>query len=293
MTILGLVGHGQSKTTQWNLEVVSKLLFGTLRRLRRLRASSASSSSSGVFGVFFVFGRLRASSASSVVCGVFGTNLGHLCCHQCESIIITTIVMRYHEMSWVCTSRSWHIAIPRLLLWAQQAEPLNVNIDHLQWYHMIDPDGYATNLKQPPSAVAPSGASGSWSTRLRSGRYCNVHLSRESAFVSKWRAAYDGRQPQRHKEQKKTRHHARPTLTNRDWPLCFLQFYVLQRFVGEAMLALTQGWYWLQLTAGIQLWLPYLSRSQGMWPASLEDWPEICGEVSGPADRGILPIFSA
>ena len=108
-----------------------------------------------------------------------------------------------HEMSWVCTSRSWHIAIPRLLLWAQQAEPLNVNIDHLQWYHMIDPDGYATNLKQPPSAVAPSGASGSWSTRLRSGRYCNVHLSRESAFVSKWRAAYDGRQPQRHKEPKK------------------------------------------------------------------------------------------
>ena len=49
-----------------NLDLVSKLLFGTLRRLR---ASSASSSSSGVFGVFGRLRRLRASSASS---GVFG-----------------------------------------------------------------------------------------------------------------------------------------------------------------------------------------------------------------------------
>ena len=57
------------KRHKWNLELVSKLLFGTLRHLR---ASSASSSSSGVFGVFRRLRRLRASSASSGVFGVFG-----------------------------------------------------------------------------------------------------------------------------------------------------------------------------------------------------------------------------
>ena len=109
-----MVGVKQHK---WNLELVYKLLFGTLRRLRassassgvfgRLQASSgvfgvfgrlrrlrASSASSGVFGVFGRLRRLRASSASSGVFGVFGVcgpKLGHLYCHQWTQSTVTPL----------------------------------------------------------------------------------------------------------------------------------------------------------------------------------------------------------
>ena len=219
---------------------------------------------------------------------------------------------------WVCTSRSWHIAIPWLLLdWAQQMQQAVPLLLSKYWLSIIisfkilqisSNDWhvkYATNLKhlqttQPARPRQTSECRGPvWSLRwLKALGWGAVDLAMSTSagnLVSSQNGALLVMAVSHNatRNQKKTRHHVRPTLTNRDWPLCFLQFSALQRFVGEAMLASTQGWYWLQLTAGIQLWLPYLSLSQGMWPASLEDWPEICGEVSGPADRGILPIFSA
>ena len=182
-------------------------------------------------------------------------------------------------MSWVCTSRSWHIAIPWLLLgWAQQmqqAVPLLLSkywlsiIISFKWLTCQICNKFETSSNHPASPtkanlwvpwprLEPQVAE---STRLRSGRYCKEMSTSAGNLLSSQNGALlvilwwpSATTPQGTK--KKTRHHARPTLTNRDWPLCFLQFSALQRFVGEAMLASTQGWYWLQLTAGIQLWLP-------------------------------------